>query len=54
MVSEKGDVTSIDTINRGYVLASTNTITKSRSGSASTDCNQIIIFRKIILKNQLI
>ena len=54
MVSEKGDVISTDTINRGYVWASTNTITKSRSGSASTDCNQIIIFGKIILINQLI
>ena len=40
MVSEKGDVTSTDTINRGYVWASTNTTTKSRSGFASTDYNQ--------------
>ena len=46
MVSEKGDVTSTDTINRGYVWASTNTTTKSRSGSASADYNQIIIFGK--------
>lgn len=54
MVSEKGDVTITDTINKGYVWASTNTITKSRSGSASTEFNQIIIFGKIILINQLI
>ena len=54
MVSEKGDITSTDTINRGYLWASTNTITKSRSGSASTNCNQIIIFGKIILINKLI
>ena len=46
MVSEKGDVTSTDTINRGYVWASTNTTTKSRSGSTSADYNQIIIFGK--------
>ena len=46
MVSEKGDVTSADTINRGYVWASTNTTTKSRSGSASADYNLIVIFGK--------
>ena len=54
MVSEKGDVTSTDTTNRSYVWASTNARKKSRSGSASTDCNLIIIFGKIILINQLI
>ena len=43
---KKGDVTSTDTINRGYVWASTNTTTKSRSGSTSADYNQIIIFGK--------
>ncbi len=46
MVSEKGDVTSTDTINRGNVWASTNTTTKSKSGSASADYNQIVIFGK--------
>ena len=46
MVSEKGDVTSTDTINRGYVWAFTNTTTKSRSGSASADYNLITIFGK--------
>ena len=43
---KKGDVTSTDTINRGYVQASTSTTTKSRSGSASAVYNQIIIFGK--------
>ena len=46
MVSEKGAVISTDSINRGYVWASTNTTTKSRSGSTSADYNQIIIFGK--------
>ena len=44
IMPEKGDLSSTGTLNNGYVWTATGTSTRSTSGSASADYNQIRIY----------